>query len=205
MNKSLALVGLALLLVGLLALLLSGVVREVVVIPLLYLLWLMRVLIDSLPQAILWAGFLALAVLVAWKSMPGPPAAQPLPEAAPASRTAVATWASLFERAANDASTRWLLAQRLGQLAVELLASQDERAAQGAWQYLRDESSDILPEVRAYLQAGTQSYRSAPPRWRRWWPWDARLEPWGDPLDLDPEEVVHYLEERLNRTIGAQR
>jgi hypothetical protein len=205
MSNRAALFWLALLLVGLLALAISGMVRELVVIPLLYLLWLAGVLVDSLPQALLWIGFLATAVFVAWKSLSVPRARPPLRQIPSPSRAPAMIWTSLFQRAADDRYVRWLLAQRLGQLALELLSSQDQSAARGLWYYLRDETTEMPPSVRAYLQAGTQIYLPAPGRWWRWWPWGTRAEPQRDPLDLDPAEVVQYLEEWLNRTTGAQQ
>ena len=53
MSNRLALIGLMLLLVGLLALIVTGMVREVAVIPLLYLLWLTRVLFRASRR---WSG-----------------------------------------------------------------------------------------------------------------------------------------------------
>ena len=199
MNDRLALASLTLLLLGLLALIISGAVREAIVIPLLLLLWLARLIYASIPQVALWGVFLGIAALVAWRSLATPRTALPEPALAPLHRAPVAAWAGMFRRAANDRYARWLLAQRLGQLTLELLASQDERAARGVWRYLHHDSPDITPAVRAYLQAGTWMYR--PPRtfWRRWWPWGARAEARADPLDLDPTEVVRFLEERLSR------
>jgi hypothetical protein len=110
----------------------------------------------------------------------------------------------LFERAAGDRYARWLLAQRLGQFALELLASQEQGEARGVWHYLRDESRDIPPAVRAFLLAGTRSYRPLPALWRRWWPWGAPVEARADPLDLDPAEVVRFLDERLSGSIGER-
>ena len=204
MNDRLALASLVLLLLGLLALIISGAVREVIVIPLLLLLWLARLIYESIPQVALWGVFLAIAALVAWRSLAAPRAAIPDPPIAPLHRAPVANWTGMFRRAANDRYARWLLAQRLGQLTLELLASQEQRATRGVWQYLHDESRDIPPAVRAYLQAGMRLYRPAPPFWRRWWPWGANLEARADPLDLDPAEVVRFLDERVFRSTGDQ-
>src|SRR5262245_66153 len=203
MSDRLALGSLVLLLLGLLALIVSGGVREFIVIPLLLLLWIIQVAYESIPQVVLWIGFLAIAGLIAWKSLAEPPAVLPAHPVAPARRTPVAFWAGMFQRAADDRYARWLLAQRLGQFALELLAGQDERAARGMWQFLRGDSRDIPPAVRAYLQAGANMYRPLPPFWRRWWPCGARVEMRADPLDLDPAEVVRYLDERLSRSTGA--
>ncbi|MFL5802798.1 MAG: hypothetical protein ACJ8CR_13785 [Roseiflexaceae bacterium] len=197
MSNRLALPGLFVLLVVILALTLSGLVRELVVIPLLYLLWLMRVIFESIPQVILWVGFLALAAIVAWNSLAGPRAPPPARQPVQASRAPVAAWAALFERTTRDDYARQLLAQRLGQLAFELLASQGQPPAQSLWQYLNDMSQDIPPDVRAYFQAGVRMHRPLSRFWDRWWPRTARQESRSDPLDLDPEQVVRFLEERM--------
>ena len=197
MSNRLALPGLLALLVVILALALSGLVRELVVIPLLYLLWLMRVIFESIPQVVLWVGFLALAALVAWNSLAGPRAPLPARQPGPPSRAPVAAWAMLFARTTRDDYARQLLAQRLGQLAFELLASQGQPPTQSLWQYLNDMAQDIPPDVRAYFQAGVRMQRPLPRLWGRWWPRAARQESQPDPLDLDPEHVVRFLEERM--------
>jgi hypothetical protein len=205
MSNRLALPALLALLVVILALILSGLVREMVAIPLLYLLWLMRVIFESIPQVVLWVGFLALAALVAWNSLVGPRAPPLVRQPAPVSRAPVAAWAMLFARTTRDDYARQLLAQRLGQLAFDLLASQGQPPAQSLWQYLNDMSQDIPPDVRAYFQAGVRMQRSLPRFWWRWWAHAARQEPRADPLDLDPEHVVRFLEERMLLETRDQR
>jgi hypothetical protein len=200
MSNRLALPALALLLAGLLALIFTGIVQDVLVVPLLYLLWLMRVLIESIPQIAIWAGFLAIVAIVAWKSLPM--ARQvPAPRArAPGPLSPVETWAEMFERAERDHYARWLLAQRLGQLALERLVHQDQRPVSHPWHYLQDESLGMPPAIQAYLRAGMRMYQP-PRRMRRLWPPGAQ-EAAGDPLDLDPEVAVRFLENRLNSTTG---
>lgn len=204
MNDRLALVGFALLLVGLLALIVTGAVREVIVIPLLALLWLLGLLLDSIPQVVFWFGFLAIAALAAWRSLATPGVELAAPRVAPIVPAPVASWAGMFERAAGDRYARWLLAQRLGQFALELLASQEQDETRGVWHYLHDESRDIPPAVRAFLLAGARMYRPLPTVWQRWWPWGARAEMRADPLDLDLNEVVRFLDERLSGATGER-
>jgi hypothetical protein len=204
MNDRLALFSLALLLVGLLALIATGAVREVIVIPLLALLWLLGLLYASIPQVVLWFAFLALAALVAWKSLATPREWLPAPRVAPTLYTPVASWAGMFERAAADRYARWLLSQRLGQFTLELLASQEQDETRGVWHYLQDETRDIPPAVRAFLLAGTRGYRPLPTFWQRWWPWNDRGETGADPLDLELNEVVRFLDERLSGATGER-
>jgi hypothetical protein len=200
MSDRLALPALALLLLGLLALIFTGLIQDVLVVPLLYLLWLMRVLIESIPQVVLWVGFLAIVAMVAWRSLPLAPQVQPLRAQAPNPPAPVETWAGMFERAERDHYARWLLAQRLGQLALELLAHQDQRPVAHPWHYLQDESLGMPPAIQAYLRAGMRMYQP-PRRMRRLWPLVAQ-EAAGDPLDLDPEVAVRFLENRQNSTTG---
>jgi hypothetical protein len=201
MNNRLALPALILLLLGLLALVLTGAMQELVVIPLLYLFWLMRVLFESIPQVVLWIGFLVIVAIVAWRSLAGP---RPVPLArqpAPSSRAPVAGWATIFERATHDDYARQMLAQRLGQLAFELQANQERPLSESIWQHLHDESLDFPPDVRAYFQAGVRMYQPLPTFWRRWWARISGQAPRADPLDLDPEQVVRFLEEQMPREI----
>jgi hypothetical protein len=199
MSRRLALVALFSVLVGLLALLLSGLVRELIVIPLLHLLWLIRVLFESIPQVVIWVGVLALLSIMAWNSLSK---SRPRPLARPsvaARRAPVAAWAANFERATRDDYARQLLAQRLGQLAFDLLASQDRQSDQTFWERLRDPALDIPPDVRAYFQAGIRMQRSLPTLWERWRAWLTRAESEADALDLDPEQVIRFLEQRAHR------
>ncbi len=200
MRRRLALLGLFAVLVALLALLLSGLVRELIVIPLLHLLWLMRVLFESIPQVVIWVGVLVLLAIMAWNSLSRPrPGPFARPTAAAASRAPVAAWAANFERAARDDYARQLLAQRLGQLAFDLLASQDRQSDQTIWELLRDPALDIPPEVRAYFQAGIRMQRPLPTLWERLRAWFTKPERFADPLDLDPEQVIRFLEQRAHR------
>ena len=58
---------------ALLALAATGGLREALVVPLLYMIWLVGVLFQSIPQAIVWGGLVAVALLAAWRSLAQPP------------------------------------------------------------------------------------------------------------------------------------
>jgi hypothetical protein len=197
MNSRLTLFGLALLLVGLLALFVSGLVSETLIVPLLYLLWLARVVVASIPQAAIWALLLVLAAPLLWRSLARPRSFRLRPPTPPAPRAPVASWAELFRRAERDHYGRWLLAQRLSQLALGLLTSQEQRTTSQLWRMLQDEAQGAPVEIRAYLQAGAEAYSALPRRWR----WPVRGQPAAprDPLDLDPEVVLRFLEGRRAR------
>ncbi len=160
----------------------------------------MRVLFESIPQVVIWVAVLVLLAIMAWNSLSRPrPGPFARPTAAAASRAPVAAWAANFERAARDGYARQLLAQRLGQLAFDLLASQDQQSDQTIWELLRDPALDIPPEVRAYFQAGIRMQRPLPTLWGRLRAWFTKPERFADPLDLDPEQVIRFLEQRAHR------
>jgi hypothetical protein len=206
MKRWLPVAGLATLLVGLLALVVTGAVRDLIVVPLLYIVWIARLLYESLPQALVWGGFVVLAFFLVGKHvvLRLPPAPDRDPPAASPGR--VTTWARLVGPAARDRYTRWRLAQRLSQLALETLAHQARGQPEQLRRRLEDGALDIPPELNAYLRAGQAQYapRSSP---RRWWPPaipGRRLgaAPAPAPLDLDPEELVQYLEQIMQQSTG---
>jgi hypothetical protein len=202
MSVRLPAIMLALLLVGLLTLIINGTIGELVVVPLLLLWWAAQVLYASIPQALLWGIFVAIAVLLVAKSFPWSSA--PLPPAAPQTALLgrVADWSRWLRDSRRDDHSRWRLAQRLSQLAVETLAFREQCPAQEISRRLDDGSLDIPPQLRAYLQAGRAPYWPKP-KLRRRFGWRAQENAHADPLAIDPQLVIDYLEETVQHTIGA--
>jgi hypothetical protein len=198
MRERLPAIGLALLLVGLLALIISGTIGEVVVVPLLYLWWSAQVLYASIPQALLWGLFVVIAVLLVaksfpWSTAPSAPAAPPA-----VSQGRVADWSRWLHNSSRDDHARWRLAQRLSQLAIETLAFREQCPPQEISRRLRDGSLDLPAQLRDYLHAGSAPF-TPKPRQRRRFGQPAQT----DPLAIDPQLVIDYLEDTLQHTIGA--
>jgi hypothetical protein len=202
MRERLPAILLALLLAGLLALIISGTIGDVVVVPLLFLWWAAQVLYTSIPQALLWGVFVAIAVLLMAKSFPWSSA--PLPPVAPQTVALgrVADWARWLRNSRRDDHSRWRLAQRLSQLAVETLAFREQCPPQEISRRLDEGSLDIPPQLRAYLHAGRAPYWPKP-RQRRRFGRPAQDTAHADPLAIDPQLVIDYLEETMQHTIGA--
>ena len=202
MRARLPMIVLALLLVGLLALIISGTIGDLVVVPLLFLWWTVQVLYSSIPQALLWGVFVVIAVLLVAKNFPSSNA-MPLP-IAPQTDTPgrVTDWSRWLHNARRDAHSRWRLAQRLSQLATETLAFREQCSPQEISQRLNDGSLDIPPQLRAYLRAGSMPYWPKS-KLRRRFGRPAQDIAHADPLDLDPQLVIEYLEETVQHTIGA--
>ena len=227
MRERLPAIALALLLVGLLFLIASGAFEQVVIVPLLFLWWVARVLYESIPQALLWGIFVAIAVPLIAKSLAW--RAAPLPTAVPQAGTRghVADWSRWLRDSSRDDHARWQLAQRLSQLAVEALALREQCSPQEINRRLQNGSLDLPPDLRAYLRAGLSLYapRSKPRSKgiaRNWLfgrlqrparasrdgmrPSD-RVVPRApaahtNPLDVDPALLIEYLEHTLQLAIG---
>jgi hypothetical protein len=203
MRERLPILGLALLLIGLLALVINGTIGEVVVVPLLFLSWAVQVLYQSIHQALLWGVFVLIAVLLVtrsfpWGSAPLPPAE---PQAEPQGR--VADWSRWLHNSSRDDHSRWRLAQRLSQLAIETLAFREQCSTQEISRRLRDGSLDISPQLRAYLHAGSAPYTPRPRPRLRLFTRRAQATAPADPLAIDPQLVIEYLEDSVQHMIGA--
>ena len=207
-DRRLLLAGLVLLLAIPIMFVLRGVAREMIVVPLLYFLWLGRLLWQSLPQALLWILFLALGLYLAAKSLSVGrdrthrmrPVRKPAIDEAgyPGS---VAVWARRVELAGRREYYRWYLAQHLGRLAQEVLAYRARLAPDQvkSHQVLREDRLDVPPEIRAYFEAGQQLTPPRRVRFPRLSRLASRLRSPAEspPLDLDPERAIRFLERQL--------
>jgi hypothetical protein len=110
----------------------------------------------------------------------------------------VADWSRQLRDAGRDDHSRWRLAQRLSLLAFETLAFYEQSTPQEISRRLRDGSLDVPPQVGAYLLAGSGSYMPRGGLRRRF----GRPAP-ADPLAIDPQLVLDYLEDTVQHTIGA--
>ncbi len=203
MRARLPALGLALLLTILLALIISGTIGEALVVPLLFLWWAMQVLYESIPQALLWGAFVLLAVLLVAKSFPRSSASL-LPARSQAIATGrVAEWSRWLRDSGRDDHSRWRLAQRLAQVAADLLAFREQSTPQEISRRLEQGTLDVPPQLRAYLRAGGMPYWPKPRPRFRFFERAAQDTAQADPLAIDPQLVIDYLEETMQHTIGA--
>jgi hypothetical protein len=196
MRKDLLPLGLILLIAILLAPLIRNFIRDVVVIPLLYLVWIGRIVFDTIPQTAFWGCFLVIALLMAAASLlKQRESPSRIREVKTVQLGRVETWAKLIRQAAQEDYYQWRLAQPLRELIVETLAHEARLTSKQIKQRLRDEQLDLPAEIHAYLQASLKSLSHlSAPRFR------FRSSRRASPLNLDPESVVQFLEERSRDT-----
>jgi hypothetical protein len=165
-------------------------VREVIVIPFLYLLWIGRFLFEAVPQAVLWAVFSMILMLIMLMSFSTNRKSEPQRyKQTAAAQGRIEPWLELIQKAERDAYFKWRLAQGLQKLALDMLAHQADLPLKQVRQQLKDGELSLPPAVLAYFQASLKSlgYLAVPRRF-----FSSKAET--SPLDLDPAQVVQCLE-----------
>jgi hypothetical protein len=188
MNRRLLIITIALLALAVAIALARGVIREVIVMPLLAIIWGIVQLIESLPQLLLWWFVIALVIVLAVRSF-GVRAGLRVPtRPAEATGGRVASWMRVIAFARQDGYSRWRMAQRFALLAQELIAYREGLDMRQARRRL-EAGAGLPPAVAAYLRAGLIPHR--PPT-----NLVARFRAIGkdDPLTLDPQIVATALQ-----------
>ena len=206
MRRPLIVVSLILLISIPLALILHEFTREVLLSFILRLSWFARLYMDSLPQPILWAVFIAIAIVIAARSLLKP---RGTPEAtSEAARVRVGRVHNLM-RAINRTSEglyfKWRLAQHLLGLTLETLAYRERTSPNQVRERIKSGWLDAPSEIEAYLLAGLTPVLSTRSNLI------TRLKQVimpthpTSPLDLDPERVIQFLEAQLEIDYESQR
>ena len=189
--------GLVLLVAIPLALVLRDVVRQVLVVPLLYLLWLGSLLFHAVPQVFFWALLLAITLFLAVRSLTrrGRPPRETRDEK-PGYPGQVQVWTQRVYLMERGDYSGWYVAQRLRRLILEVLAHHERLSIEQIKQHLKTGELDASPQVRACLQAGlAPAFRSRGLFSRLWH--RLRLSVRAPLPDLDLEGVVQFLENQL--------
>lgn len=169
--------------------LVEGFVVEVIIQPLLHVIWFVSLIVDSLPQGVLWTGFIIVMMIVTYGSFKKKGKPGSYTWGAPIKNIgAVESWAQILEKSQNSQYSKWRLAQKLKHLTQALLAHIDiaESASNGI------SKLDLPVDIRAYFEVKLPSRVS----------FLERLKQKGEEseivLDLDSEVVLQYLKKRLN-------
>ncbi len=165
-----------------LAYVLRDVIYNLVIVPLAYTLWLADLVYRALPQVVKWVVLIVvLAIASLWRLIPDLPQATKSPPRGRPVEGRVQALAYGIHRARGSNYFKWHLANRLGRLARRI-AQTTGRAADGS----EDQS------IHQYFSAGVnQSFVDFPtPRG----PFARRTS---TPLDVDPGEIIAYLESRM--------
>jgi hypothetical protein len=180
----------------LLAYLLKDTIRHFLIAPLFYVYRFFRILYEAMPQVVWWIAFLVIIVLLAIRSLLrnlkiSPLREQPIQTDRLSRARAWRHWLEISEQ--GDYS-RWLLARNMAKLALEMLAHQERQSLDETRQLIRAGKIRLPADVQAYFQVGLDA-----PSFRHYSEFLTLLRSTrsASPLDLDPEIVIQYLEERM--------
>ncbi len=184
-----------LLAVGVLAFVVQGqsFIQQALVEPLLYAFWFVALLFSGIPQAFYWAAFIISALIIASLSVPRDKRIKPQDQAAlSGNRGSVAAWAALIRVSRESDFSRRSLAHALRKLSKDLMFPDEHVRYHEFEARLEQTSSALPPEIAAYFQAPMPEtvFKLFRPASR------------SQALDLDPEYVVAYLENKLDLLAG---
>jgi hypothetical protein len=177
-----------------LAFFLRDVVEQLVIVPLIYFWWLLGLYYSTFPQFVLWV-VLILAVLfsagtslmprirygTAFKPTLKPPRGQ---------IEGLVEWLEKSQR--GGSYYKWLVANRLGKTAREILAQREGQPISKKFGRLDGQGWSPPQKIDNYLESGLNGSFADFPRPR--WFWET---PRPTPLDAEPKQVVEYLEDEM--------
>lgn len=180
------------------ALFMRDFVREGIIIPFFKL----ARLFQSFPQEVLWFFFLGLVVYVAAKSLKNWEIQKRKNKKTKTEQLGrIESLAILIKQARQGTYTRERLARRLGELTLQTLAYQERHSLDAMKARLRRGDLNVPPDILNYLQAGLSWEHAFHQRKGRW---PFRKQILSSPLDLDPLEVVEFIESLLEVSSDAK-
>jgi hypothetical protein len=192
----------AFIIAGILAFPLRDTIYRIVVIPVAYILWNLGLLYQSFSQGVWWwvTAFIVFFMIVfslvpqpQFRSRTGP---KPKPP-----RGQVESLSIWLRRAQNGVYYKWLVANRLGKLAYQILLHRESGRPRSVFAPLVGIDWEPTKELQTYLETGLHgSFVNLPTRASRF-----ASHPL-TPLDLDVAEVVNFLEMQVdNRNSSSQQ
>ena len=183
----------ALIIAGILAFPLRETIYEMVVIPVAFIGWNLDLLYHSLSQGIWWSVIVFIVLfMLAFSFMPQPKfrqgaEAKPKPQLGQVEDLAV--W---LRRAEGGVYFKWLVANRLGKLAFQILVHRESGRPRSVFAPLLGVDWKPAKELQNYLEIGLHGSFADFPNLKR--PFRA---PQKTPLDLDIAEAVEFLESQV--------
>jgi hypothetical protein len=180
----------AILSAALLAFPLRVAVYRVVVVPVAYLIWSLYLFYRGVPQFVWWVLVFVVVVLMAANSLlPKNYSSRRKPVKLKAPQGPVETLTAWMKKAHSGIYFKWLIANRLGRLAHQMLTQRETHHVRSAFAPLAGPDWVLPRPVQDYLEAGLHgSFADFPQASVPW----AKSTP--TPLDYDLAEIVKALE-----------
>jgi hypothetical protein len=178
-------------------------IQRIIILPLAYLWWLLKLYYRAAPQVIVWA----LLVVAVFASM-----LRLVPIKNLFDRTqkkeqklaigSIENFAHWISKSPRGIYYKWLVANRLGKLGREILAQRDGYIGHKKFGRLEGRGWNPPQKISDYLETGLNgSFADFPqPRWPLHW-----KPPKPTPLDLDLGQAIDYLENEMETTHNGNR
>ncbi len=168
-----------------------GTVYQLIVIPLSYILWLLNLLYLSLSQGIWWL-LVALIVLfiLGYSLLPEIKSTRKTIPYERRERGQVESLAAAIRKSDRGVYFKWLVANRLGKLAYQILLQREHGKPRSVFAPLTSDGWNPPDEVQGYLEKGLHGSFAEFPNHT----WASFTPPQKTPLDQDVQEVVEFLE-----------
>ena len=182
------------------ALMLRDVVERTIIAPLAYFWWLLKLYYSAFPQYMLWILLILITAFSAASSLlsGSRPVRKHIPEPV-IIHGQVADLADWITKSRSGIYYKWLVANRLGKNAREILSQRDGYQANKKFGKLEGRDWHPPKKISAYLETGLNGSFANFPKPHRL----AKPEP--TPLDMNPQEVIDYLESEMEITHNGNR
>lgn len=174
-------------------------IYQAVIVPLAYLWWLITLYYHVLPQAGIW---IVLIFIILFTAVRGLLMELPIGRTTllkkKTSQGPVETLSALIHKTDQGSYYKWTIANRLGRVARELLDQREGRQLKQKFTRLNGRDWNPPQDVEAYLETGVNgSFADYP---KRTWSRSPRT-----PLDLNPQQVIEYLESEMENNPSGHR
>jgi len=187
----------------------QDVLRSMVLVPLAYLIFVLRLIAGGIGQQTLWISFVVLSTIIAVISLamrgevqheePDPKLKYP---------TRLQTWLNALGRKERSQYFKWNLARDLSNLVIEAIAFHQGTSIQQIHQKIMADHLELPSDIREFLvisqkpfaHTGLANYNNGNRFLRFWESKFISPKPGKDksPLDLDYTKIIYYLEEYLD-------
>jgi len=179
---------------ALLAFPLREAVNQLILVPIAYLLWLLKLFYLSMDQSIWWfVAVLVVLIILGRSLLPEFKPVRKLISFAKYERGNVETLAVALRKSNKGIYFKWLIANRLGRLAYGILLQSEHGKPRSVFAPLTGEGWEATPEVQGYLEKGLHGTFADFPNSQ----WTYFIPPEKTPLDHDVVEVVEFLEAKV--------
>jgi hypothetical protein len=187
MTRRWALILLLVMVAALLAFVMQESVRTILLLPLLYVIWLVGLVLASFPHILWWLIFLAFLFWLASRNLFRLPSFGRRRIPTEEQLNQLETWMKRIDQSKHGYYFRWRLARQISQLALNIVAIQERLSPDQARQALLASRLNLPSDMQAYMiiSLSTQSPHDYS---------DMQINPKDDPLQIDPSIIIAYLE-----------